>query len=238
MRRLLPLPVSEVNDLWDLYRLPPQPHLRLGFVQSLDGALAVDGSSRPLSGPADRVALRTLRATADVVLVGAGTARAEDYGPLPLPEALRRRREDDGMRPRPVLAVLTTDPSSLDPQSRLLSDPAGRVTIVTTATATSRLPDHIEVLALGGEHIDVAAALGALRERHGPRLLCEGGPDLARQLLSADLVDELCLTLSPQLAGGPTRLLPEALQPGRALQLLSLVEQDGELLSRWSLRPS
>ena len=229
--------MADVVDLWDLYALPPQPHVRLGFVQSLDGAVTLDGSSRPLSGPADRVALRTLRATADVVLVGAGTARTEDYGPVPLAEVLRHRREEQGWDPRPVLAVLTSDPSSLDPQSRLLSDPAGRVTVVTAGTSRGTLPDHIEVLALGGTTVESATAVAALQERYGPRVLCEGGPQLAAQLLADGLVNELCLTLSPQLVGGGARLLPAALPSAADLTLLSLVESEGELLSRWSLRP-
>ncbi len=237
MRRLLPLPVTEVDDLWELYRLPAEPHLRLGFVQAVDGSLAVDGSSRPLSGPADRQALRTLRAAADVVLVGAGTARAEGYGPVPVPEVLRRRRADHAMAQRPVLAVVTHDVAGLDPHSRLLSDPAGGVTVVTTGSERGLLPEHVELLSLGGTELDLGAAVAALRERHGSRVLCEGGPQLAAQLVAGDLVDELCLTVSPQLTGGGPTLLAAALPEPRAMRLLSLLESEGELLSRWSLRP-
>ncbi len=237
MRRLLPLPVAELDDLWELYDLPPEPHLRAGFVQALDGAISVEGSSRPLSSEADRAALRTLRAVADVVLVGAGTARREDYGPLPLPEVLRERRTSSGRGERPVLAVLTRDAGRLDPTSRLFQDEAAAVVVVTGHAPPGHLPPHVQVLVLTGPEVDPVGAVVALRERYGPRVLCEGGPHLLAQLVAAGVVDELCMTLAPVLVGPGPGLLPSPPITPHGLVLTSLVEADSTLLSRWSLVP-
>lgn len=237
MRRLLPAPSVELDDLWPLYALPSAPHLRVGFVTSLDGAVVLDGSSRALSSPADRVALRTLRAVGDVVLVGAGTARQEDYGPVPLPADLRQRRADEGRPERPAVAVATRS-MRLDPAARLLSDPQHRVLLLAPerAVAPAGLPGHVEVVRAGRDELDLAGALAALHERGLPRVLCEGGPTLLQGLAGAGLVDELCLTTSGLLVGGAPGLLPAPLPGPLAARLVSLVEADGALLARWSLR--
>jgi len=231
MRRLFPLPATDIEDLYDLYELPDTPHLRAGFVQSVDGAIAVDGSSKPLSGPADRQALRTLRAVADVVLVGAGTARAEDYGPLPLPAELCQRRRAAGRSELPVLAVATRDAETLDPGSRLFSNDSATV-LVLAGAGGGALPDNVDVVVIDPN--DAGSLIRALHDRGLHRVLCEGGPQLFAQLLAADLVDELCLTWSPQLVGGPG-LLPVAPSATRPLALTGLVEDEGVLLTRWSV---
>jgi 5-amino-6-(5-phosphoribosylamino)uracil reductase len=229
VRQLLPAHADDVEDLWDLYALPDAPHVRAGFVLSVDGAIAVGGSSRPLSGAADRAALRTLRAVSDVVLVGAGTAREEDYGRVPLPEPLRRRRLEAGRAERPALAVATRS-GDLDPASRLLADPEQRVLVLTAGPVPEDLPDHVEVVVADGAR----AVVAALHDRGLRRVHCEGGPELLSALLADDVVDELCLTTSPQLVGGGPGLLTTPAPA--ALRLLSLLEDDGTLLARWSLR--
>ena len=84
MRRLLPEPSAELDDaaLAEAYRLPAGRSLRMDFVASLDGAIAVDGRSAGLGSPGDKRVFRVLRALADVVLVGAGTAGTEGYRPV------------------------------------------------------------------------------------------------------------------------------------------------------------
>jgi riboflavin biosynthesis pyrimidine reductase len=96
------------------------------------------------------------------------------------------------------------------------------------------LPPHAEVVRCGDDDVDPVQALAALRGRGLDRVLCEGGPQLLHALLAADLVDELCLTTSPVLVGGAPGLVPAEVRA--RLRLLSLVEHDGELLARWSLR--
>jgi riboflavin biosynthesis pyrimidine reductase len=235
MRLLLP-EAREVDDddLWSLYALPDAPSSRAGFVASVDGAVAVDGSSRPLSGPADRAVFRTLRAVSDVVLVGAGTAREEDYGPVPLPEALRRRRSGEGRPPRPALAVASRS-LDLDPSARLFSEPSQRLLLLapSSARAPRGLPEHVEVVRVDD---GPAGLVRALQDRGLPRVLCEGGPDLLGGLLADGGVDELCLTTAPLLVGGAPGLLPAALPAPAAARLVSLLEDDGVLLARWALQ--
>ncbi len=231
MRRLLPLPGTELDDLWELYALPDAAHLRAGFVQSLDGAIAVRGSSTPLSGPADKQVFRTLRAVSDVVLVGAGTARAEDYGPIPLPDELRQRRTEEGRPELPVLAVVTRHTDHLDPGMRLFVDPS-RPTLVLAADGLGvGYPEHVQVVIIDAG--DPGGLLAALHAQGLRRVLCEGGPQLFGALLTAGLVDELCLTIAPQLIGA-RGLLPEQARP-KKVSMRSLVESDGVLLTRWAI---
>ena len=214
-------------DLVDAYAAGPGRLVRGGMVLSADGAAAHDGTSRTLSTPADRAAFRALRAVCDVVLVGAGTARAEAYGPLPLAGPLRAWREARGLPGVPALAVV----------SRRLDLPAELVraaVVVTCASAPHEgLPD---VVVAGRDEVDLAGALDQLADRGLAHVLCEGGPALLGDLVAADLLDELCATVTPLLAGhGPT-LLARALPGPVPLTLLSLIESDGSLLLRWGLR--
>jgi 5-amino-6-(5-phosphoribosylamino)uracil reductase len=98
VRRLLPGPPLDDVDLDDAYAAPDR-WVRGLMVSSVDGAVEVDGSSSGLSGPADRRVLSHLRGTADVVLVGAQSVRAEGWHP-PRPSAQRRARRREQGRPR------------------------------------------------------------------------------------------------------------------------------------------
>ncbi len=197
--QLATLPAATPLDLLPWYAAPG-PLLRAGMVLSSDGASGVQGSSRPLSTTADRAVLRTLRACADVVLVGAGTARDEDYGPVPLAPPLVERRLAEGRSRTPRLAVVTGS-GRLDPDSRLF---AGEPPLVLTSEPVrdrlrALLGSRAEVVGVGRSVVDLAAALDALRAQGLGHVLCEGGPALLGDLLRADLVDELCWTVSPVL---------------------------------------
>ena len=238
MRQLLPEP-GQLDGAADLERVyaPPGPHhLRLNFVSALDGAIEIDGRSGALGGPADRAAFTAMRAVADVVLVGAGTARAEDYGPVRLPADAADRRRAAGRAPRPPVAVVTAQ-GRLDPDSKLFSDGA-EVLVLTTASvaAEGRLAGvAADVVGCGEDRVEPGLVVAELRRRGLGRILCEGGPRLARDLLAAGLVDELCLTLAPLLGGGGRPTLTGA-GPGRPvpLQLQGLIEGDGMLLARYT----
>ncbi|MEO6205229.1 MAG: dihydrofolate reductase family protein, partial [Mycobacteriales bacterium] len=96
-------------------------------------------------------------------------------------------------------------------------------------------PEHVDVLTVGPDNPD--DLLAALYARGLRRVLCEGGPQLFETLLGAGLVDELCLTVAPQLVGSGPRLLdgPAAVQ----MELASMAEDEGVLLTRWTvLAPS
>lgn len=233
MRLLLPdaRPVS-VQELHDLYDPGDAPSVRAGFVLTTDGGIAHDGSSRPLQSPADETVFHVLRAVADALLVGAGTARSEGYGPVrPRPEG-RAWRADRGLPAQPPL-VLVSRSLDLDPGARCLSGPSVVVTCA-AAPGRDRFPD---VVVAGDDEVDLADALRQLADRGLTRLLCEGGPHLLTALLGAGLVDELCLTSTPLLLGPGPSLLTEPQDPPVGLDLKHLVDGgDGVLLARYAVR--
>lgn len=226
MRLLLPQ-VRELSDddLPDLYDEPDGPWLRAGLVASLDGAVTIDGSSRPLSGEADMAVFRALRTVADAVLIGAGTARAEDYGPVPHGTVARSWRARHGRSPQALLVVVTR--SGQLPE-RALSGP-----LLVIAPDSADVPAGVEVLRAGATGVDLPNAIAQLHARGLSRLLCEGGPSLLRDLLTGGLVDELCLTCVPALLGSGPRLV-DGLACPVPLELTQLLHADpGPLLGRW-----
>ena len=233
MRLLLP-EQRQLNDLYDLYDTEIAC-LRGGFVLSTDGAAAVDGQSRPLQGPADKAVFAALRAVCDAVVVGAGTARSEDYGPVRPAAPARAWREAHGRNPAPL--VLVSRSLRLDPTARAFSGDV-RPIVVTCAAATAPegLHEVADVVVAGDVEVDLPAAVAALHERGLTRLLCEGGPGLLTDLVRAGLVDELCLTLAPLLVGAaPTLLIGPLAAPVR-LELVHRVDGgDGSLLARYRL---
>jgi riboflavin-specific deaminase-like protein len=234
-RPLLPADGPPAQDLEDWYDAPPAPRLRAGFVLSTDGGVASGGSSTPLSGPADKAVFQALRAVSDAVVVGAGTARREGYGPVRLRESGRAWRQEHGRSGLPPLVVVSHR-LDLDPGARCFAaDP--RTVIVTCAAAPSRargaLAEVADVVVAGDDDVDLAAAVAALGERGLVRLLCEGGPALLTDLLRAGLVDELCLTMTPLLLGDAPRLTGP-LAAALPLQLVHLLDAgDGVLFARY-----
>ena len=238
MRLLLPeaRPLTE-HDLLDLYGDGAGPRLRAGFVLTTDGGIAVDGGSRGLQTPADKTAFSTLRSVSDAVVVGAGTARAEDYGPVRPRTSGAAWRRDRGLPERPPL-VLVSRSLDLDPAARCFASPAVVVTCgASDPVRRAALAEVADVLVAGEADVDLAAAVDALHELGLRRLLCEGGPSLLTALLARGLVDELCLTSTPLLLGRAPTLLTRPLGVPVPLALEHLVDGgDGVLLARWSVR--
>lgn len=231
---------SSAVDPYDAYRPPRRRWLRVNMVVSLDGAVTdLEGRSGGLAGAGDRWLFSTLRALADAVVVGAGTARAEGYGPHRPTLELRRRRTADGRTPTAPIVVVTGS-ARLDYGSRLFVE-AEEPTVVLTCRNAAQ--EHREAAAAAGRlvvagesEVDLREALRVLRERLGlETLLCEGGPHLNGSLLAAGLVDELCTTISPRLVPGPSPRYIEGLVGARQLRLDGVLEHDGELFLRHHL---
>lgn len=240
VRRLEPR--EDEAELLALFGDPAGGYVRANMVASLDGgATGADHVSGSINGDADYRVFRALRALADVVVVGAGTARQESYTALDVPAGLGPARSALGLAPRLELAVVTAT-GVLPPGLRHAEHPP---LVVTTAGCErlDRLADEVgadRVVLTGepGAGVDLPAALAALRERGLTRVLTEGGPTLLGQLVAADLVDELCLTWTPALVGGPVfRILRDApwLEPQRAAEPLHLLHAGGTLLGRWRI---
>ncbi|HVH22266.1 MAG TPA: pyrimidine reductase family protein [Pseudonocardia sp.] len=205
------------------------PFVRVNFVCSADGAASVDGLSGGLGSAADQRVFGLLRQLAEVVLVGAGTVRAEGYRGA--------RRPTRGRDSPPPIAVVTGS-AELDPASRLFTDTAVAPIVLTLPTAPA---DRRERLAAAGgdvvvlERLTPDLLLGELARRGLHRVLCEGGPSLFGTLIAADAVDELCLTLAPMLAGGSAGRIARgpAGTPARPLALAGALQADGVLLLRY-----
>lgn len=241
MRQLIPFVRDEPLDALylDLQIVEggERPHVYVNMVSSADGAATVGGRSRVLSGEADRIAFRRLRETADAILVGAGTARDEDYRPPRLPTEAQDRRRARGQVLLPRLVVVSAR-LALDPTMRMFSDPTNPPLILTTeesgARANSALRAVAEVLSAGRGELDFEALLRQLRALGIKRLLCEGGPTLNAALISRGLVDELFLTISPLVVGhSPHRIVTGDVAGPRRLSLRELREHAGELLMRY-----
>lgn len=203
------------------------------MVTSLDGAVSVQGRSEGLSGAADKEVFRVLRALADVVLVGAGTARREGYAPPKSHEVLADLRY--GRPPAPALAVVSRR-CALDPGSPLFSDPAARPLVFTCASAPAEQVHAVrplaDVVVAGDDEVDLAVVLDTLTARGWTRILTEGGPAFLGSLLDADLLDELALTVSPLVVGGDAGRIVAAplLDPGPRPFTLRGLLVDGEFL--------
>ncbi|AZG48110.1 pyrimidine reductase family protein [Gordonia insulae] len=189
--------------------------IRANMVMSLDGAAVFRGRVGPLSSSADQRLFHALRAMADVILVGAGTARVEEYGPAVLDDelgALRTRQLGASATPAPRMAVVTRSCSV--PAKSLGHLPGVRPIVITTSTAdTSPATELADVIVAGDVQIDFARVVDELRSRGLRRILCEGGPTLLSALTEAGLVDELCLTLAPMLTAEPASVGSDSVVP-------------------------
>jgi riboflavin biosynthesis pyrimidine reductase len=243
VRQLLPHPADELtdDDLLAAYAPPPgaDRHVRVNFVASADGAVAVDGRSHGLSSPADKRVFGLLRDLADVVLVGAGTVRDEGYGYPAFGDRERERRRARGLAPTPTFAVVSGS-LDLDLTSSLFTGPPVRTVVLTAASALAdrraALEPVADVVPAGADRVDLAAALDALAARGLRRVLCEGGPSLLAGLAAAGLLDEVCLTVSPLLAGpGAGRITAGPRHPPLPMRVGHLLEEDGALFLRYAV---
>ena len=201
-------------------------------VSSLDGKAALNGRSGKLGGPLDRVMFQAIRALADVVLVGAQTVRTERYGPIQLSQDLQSARSDAGMAPNPLLAVLSRT-LSLPNDRGLLDAPEGLVLMTGADAPPDRIRQAedagIRVEQLGESDSTVAAALDRLSETGANVVLTEGGPSVLADIIEADRLDELCLTLAPRLLGDGLNLIERSGLEGRRWQLQHCWAADDDL---------
>ncbi|MET7429441.1 pyrimidine reductase family protein [Streptomyces flaveolus] len=218
----------------------PRPWLRANMVSSLDGAAQHEGRSQPISSATDMRVFGTLRALADVVVVGAETVRQEGYRPARVRDEFAGAREAAGQTPVPAIAIVTAS-LELDFTLPLFTSPLVPTLVLTGAAAA---PDRIAaaeragaqvVVAGEGMGVEPARAVQALAGLGHTRLLTEGGPRLLGQLIAAEVLDELCLTVSPTLTAGNAQRIaggPSVAVPHR-FELVSLLEEDGFLFGRY-----
>lgn len=211
-----------------------RPRLALNMVASVDGHVTRAGRSGGLSNAGDRELFHWLRTIPDAVMVGAGTARIERYGPLVRDPEMRAVREANGLDPQP-LAVIVSHRLLLDPELPLLADPASRVVVLTDSdgelrSCAARI-DYLRAQRLRDQLIELRARFGV------SALLCEGGPMLNSGLLSEGLVDDLFISIAPLILGGAEPLTMVSGRTGQTdLELEQVLESDGQLFARYSVR--
>ncbi|MFE9771799.1 pyrimidine reductase family protein [Streptomyces sp. NPDC005931] len=217
-----------------------EPWLRANMVSTLDGAAQHEGRSQPISCPADMRIFGTLRALADVVVVGAQTVRQEGYRPARARAEFAAAREAAGQGPAPAIAVVSAS-LDLDFSLPLFTSPPVPTLVLTGATADRGRIAAAEragarvVTAGEGAGVDPARAVRALAELGHTRLLTEGGPRLLGQMIAAGVLDEICLTVSPMLTAGDAQRIadgPSVTIP-RRFSLMSMLEENGFLFTRY-----
>ena len=222
-----------------LYPRNPHPTLRANFIASLDGAVTVDGLSGGLHGPGDKEIFDCLRMVCDALIVGAGTVRTENYNALRLPPAARAWRVEHGLAEHPLLVIVSRS-LDFDLDQLVFSDAPIRPIVLTHRDAPAeKLAEAAEVIALGAGEVDLAAGLAALHALGATQLLCEGGPALLGSMIAADLVTELCLTVSPLLVGGgPDRIATGAPAIPREMSLRHVLTLQDMLFLRYERQGS
>lgn len=246
IQRIWPLPAGgpvDDNMLTDWHLgatvAPGRAWVRMNFVSSIDGSAGREGASGQLSGDADKRVFEILRRVCDVVLVGAGTVRAEGYGPMRVSETSARWRAGNGRPEHPVFAIPSAR-ADLDPGSRIFTEAPVRPIVFTVGSAPAErrraLAEVAEVILCGDEVLDPAVMVSALTERGLPQVLCEGGPHLHGSMLAAGVLDEMFLTVSPVLEGGGGlgRIVAgEPAERGQHMHLVSVLTSEGFLLLRY-----
>ncbi|WP_374969278.1 dihydrofolate reductase family protein [Terrabacter sp. BE26] len=246
MRLLVPgrsgLPaLADLDDagLFTAYAAPGGPWVRCNMITSLDGAATgPDGRSGSLNNVADHVVFEVLRALSQVLVVGAGTVRAEGYPPLSVAGSLLDLRRGLGL-PDVLPLVAVSNRGEVPPTLSGCRD--GRALMALPASspglaqARRDLGDE-NVLVCGEDEVEVAALLSALHGRGWDHVLTEGGPTLLAAFLAAGRLDELCFTIAPQVVGGEHRRPVAPQGPPLDLDLELLVEQDDTLMGRWLVR--
>lgn len=230
MQTLWPDPIQdEATDqaLEAVYAYPEnldRPWVQVNFVTSLDGAVSVGGRSAGLSGPGDQRVFHIHRDICDVILVGATTVMVERYRGLKRNEVRAERRARLGLAELPPIAVVTAR-ASITPESLLITDTIVPPIILTCEAAPAERRKALadagaDVVVVGDEDVDLGAAMAELNRRGLRRVDCEGGPRLFGHMIVDDLVDQLCLTLSPlltacdagRIVGGPRLAVPRSMK--------------------------
>jgi riboflavin biosynthesis pyrimidine reductase len=220
VRQLFPIPVDAVDPrrCYASEDRHTSPWVLVNMIATLDGATAIDGRSGGFGGPGDKAVFAAIRALADIILVGAGTVRAENYGPPTVPGRL----------------AIVTASLDLAPDARVFSN-GYRPIVITTANADpvrrAALERVADIVVAGDTRVDVRAAVSTF----SGVIVCEGGPSLNGQLISEGLVDELCVSIAPLLASGESTRLAHGLAPARPerMQLRHVLQDDDYLFLRY-----
>ena len=218
------------DQMYQLYAYPDVTGwiVRGNAIASLDGGATTGG----LGGSGDRRLFAVQRELADVIVVGAGTARAENYGGARMTAGQRQRRQVRGQREIPPIALVTRSGDLAHDMAVLTQTEAAPLVLTcydSARAARARLGSAAEVIDCSGadrSRVDLSVAR---------RVLTEGGPTLLGAFVEAGLLDEICLTTAPLLvSGGAVRIAAggtDALTRMRRAHVIT--DADGYLYTRY-----
>lgn len=220
-----------------------RPWVAVNMIATVDGAAAdAWGLTGDLGGPGDLAVFSALRGIADIIVAGAGTVIAEDYGPSRPRSEIVAQRSARGQTPRPRIAVVSTS-LGIDPGSRLFRDATddARPIVLTAGRADPTRRRGLEAVAdvhtAGDDHVDWPTAVDLLGTLGARVVLCEGGPRTNAGLIAHDLVDEMCLTIAPALVAGPATRIVEGPRPPEPRGLVLdrvMADDEGFLFLRYT----
>lgn len=223
-------------DLAEAYAWPAGAWTRAMMLTTLNGAIAgPDGLSGSISSAADRLIFGEVRRLADVILVGAGTIRAERYTPMRARPEYREARAAAGLQPAPVVVIVS---GSLDLpwEEPLFHESAQQPIVLThvhdpTSDALRRAQANADVEQV--RSLDAQSIIDALRARGLSRIVCEGGAQLLTQLSAADLIDEYDITVAPILTGASRGIVDGPLGEVKRLHLVQALADEGFVFARY-----
>ena len=227
-------------DLPEHYPWPEragQAYVRAMMVCTLDGAAAgADGLSGSISGDADGEVFVAVRRFADAVLVGGGTLKSEEYGPLHSTDEDAARREAEGQATAPVIAVVSGSlklPLGDDGFTGSTQRPLVFTTADPDPERLAQVNERCEVVQADGDTVEIDWVVEQLVARGLWRIVCEGGPTLLRDAADAGLLDEADLTFSPMLVGSSTTPDTDVLDDPRSFALQHVLTGDHFLMARY-----
>jgi riboflavin biosynthesis pyrimidine reductase len=247
-----------------------RPYVIGNFVSTLDGVVSFEVPGKSGGGDisgfdgADRFIMGLLRASADAVIVGAGTLREVAMGHLWLAkhvyaeaqELYTRYRQGALNKPEPPVNVIVSSSGAVDLRKAVFRTPGLRTVVVTSPNGRELLERNgvaalasteVRVLGVAGSRIAPGLILKLLSDEFAVRLLLhEGGPTLFGDFVAHGCMDELFLTVAPQFAGrnldrqrpgviSGTAFLPET---APWLKIVSVKQSGDHLYLRYAILPS
>ena len=228
------------NDIRETFE--SRPWILLNMVNSVEGFISFEGKAAGLSGPADKNIYQIIRGLADIILVGAGTIRTENYKAPRTPEGtLAEFRESRNQEKRPRIAVISGE-LNLDPEMGLFAEnhPEDKPPLIYSKNASlekngSLFSSSAEVIGFQEDELNILKIVENLSKQKAKIVVCEGGPSLNAHLLAADVIDEFCLSISPRAVGGEISapLLEQPVDSPTALSLDRIILEDEFLFCRY-----
>lgn len=262
MERIFPNPALLSGAALDheILAAPPEnrrssrPWVSFNFIASIDGAASLDGLSGQLGNAWDQRVFSLLRQSADVILVGAQTIRAEGYGGELLSPTAQQWRTENWLSAHPPLAIVSGT-LNLDASLEVFTRAPVRPLVLTLESAPQERREALggvaDVVNVGGEALDVERLIAELSRRGFKNIHSEGGPTLLGSFAAANKVDELNLTVSPLLVGGAAGRIAHgphgagsgsegsgaAAEAARTMELARILKADSMLFLRY-VRPA